>query len=163
MLLHLRDETYELSIEADAAQPLDANSNESNLVEELTQSSSAASQHQRDSGSWWARWVGSCANCYQVVKRCDTATQALQLVSNAANAAAGAWQSGPEQRGRVAALRQQSRRLHRELIMRLMAEERAAARPAAADWPASRQWNCTGDQTSAPSEVRDADATRHAE
>ena len=61
------------------------------------------------------------------MQRCNSAIGALQLVSKAARAVEGSWVSGPDKRGRDAALQQQRRHLHRELIARSMEDERAAA------------------------------------
>ena len=137
VLLHLRDDTYELEIgdgdddgdglehtAADHAHPLP--------LQPVAVAPAGIDKKldacERDSGAWWGHWIGSCGNFHEVQQRCDAAVAALQLVTGAADAAAGPWESGPEKRGRDAALKQQSRRLHRELTMRSMAGERAADR-----------------------------------
>ena len=115
MLTHLRDETYALDTEDDESHK---------LAESATESSKG---RLIDSGAWWADWIRDSQNFFQVMQRCNAAIGALQLVSKAARAAEGSWVSGPDKRGRDAALQQQRRHLHRELIARSMEDERAAA------------------------------------
>jgi hypothetical protein len=132
VLVHLRDETYELQIKDGASHTLKEESGDASQVNgleesgESEESASRANEGERDCGMWWASCLTQAHNFHQVTQRCDAATGAIELVATAAHAAAGEWKSGPEQRGRNAALRQQSRRLHRELVMRSMANERVA-------------------------------------
>ncbi len=123
VLAHLRDKTYELQIKDDASQPMKHESGDTSLSNRLEKSALRAYEGELDYGMWWASWLTEARNFNQVMKRCDAATGALQLVATAADAAAGEWKSGSDQRGRNAALRQQSRRLHRELTMRVMANK----------------------------------------
>ena len=125
MLTHLRDETHELDIEDDN---LGGGSNGPKLTKKLAESATESSKGRLiDSGAWWADWIRDSQNFYQVMQRCNAAVEALQLVSKAARAAEGSGVSGPDKRGRNAALQQQHRHLHRELIARSMEDERAAA------------------------------------
>eukprot|EP01043_Picozoa_sp_COSAG02_P062069 COSAG02_NODE_8476_length_2557_cov_2.189992_2_plen_142_part_00 len=118
VLAHLRDKTYELQIEDDTFQPMKDGNGDASPANRVEESASRANEDELDCGMWWSSWLTEARNFHQVMQRCDAATGALQLVATAADAAAGEWKSGPEQRGRIAALRQQRRRLHRELTTR---------------------------------------------
>jgi hypothetical protein len=123
VLLHLRDDAYELEVEDPEEEgrmrPKPKVAAAARLVE-------LAPGELYDSGGWWGEWVASCANFHELHERCAASLTALQPVIGAAKAVAGPWASGLEKRGRAKAIEQHMRRLQRELTQRSM-ENRSAS------------------------------------
>lgn len=123
VLLHLRDDTYELDVvdpeEGGRMRPKPKVAAAARLME-------LGPGEVYDSGSWWGEWVGGCANFHELHERCAASLTVLQPVIDAAEAVAGPWTSGPEKRGRAKAIEQQYRRVRRELSKRSMANSSAS-------------------------------------